>query len=340
MPLKILSIDGGGIIGIVPAKILTYLEEEIRKNKPDYHLVDSFDLIAGTSTGGIIAIGLLIPGENGNPKFLADKLLSLYVEKGKMIFDHGFVKKISNPAGLFDEIYSAHNIERLFEEYFSDVKLSEFLKPCLITTYNIFDRCAAFFNTVDVKKGGEYHNYYARDMARSTSAAPTYFEPADVKAIGGETRYPFVDGGVFANNPAMCALVEVSKLMAKKSANYIFDLREITLISIGTGVNTQNKKSYTYEETKDWGKLSWASPIIDIMMSASAETIDYQLRQLFSNTGNAPNYIRLQPELKRSSPNMDDTHPDNIQALQEDADAFIAKNTDLLRSVIQKILEE
>ena len=74
------------------------------------------------------------------------------------------------------------------------------------------------------------------------------------------------------------------------------------------------------------------------MMSASSETIDYQLRQIFANTGNAHNYIRLQPELKRASPNMDDTHPENIQALQEDADAFIAKNTEELKKVIEKIL--
>ena len=338
MGVKVLSIDGGGIKGIIPAKILKYIEDEIRVVKEDYHLVESFNLIAGTSTGGIIALGLLSPGKGGKPKFLADDLLQLYVEKGNQIFDTDVFRQVVNPSGLFDELYSKENIEKLFKKYFDDIKLSELLKPCLIPSYNIFDRSATFFNTTDVLKGGEYHNYYVRDIARATSAAPTYFEPANIQSLGGDTHYPLVDGGVFANNPAMCALVEVCKALSKVRENYMFDLKEITLISLGTGINTQTKKSFEYNDAKNWGKLKWASPIIDIMMSASSETIDYQLRQIFANTGNSENYVRIQPELKRASPNMDDTQPVNIDALLEDADAYIAKNTDHLKKVIEKII--
>jgi patatin-like phospholipase/acyl hydrolase len=338
MAAKVLSIDGGGIKGVIPARILTFLEKEIRKKDPTYHLVNSFDLIAGTSTGGIIALGLLSPDKDGRPKFLAEELLGLYLDKGDLIFATDFFEKLSTLGGLLDELYEKENIENLFHEYFGDIKLSDLLKACLITSYNIFDRRAVFFNSFDVSKGGDYHNYYVRDLARATSAAPTYFEPSNIQSIDGKTNYPLIDGGVFANNPAMCAIVEISKMMAKENTRFALDLSEVVLLSIGTGVNTQTKKSFSFNQSKNWGKLNWVSPIIDIMMSASAETIDYQLRKIFASTGNKENYIRLQPELKRASANMDDATRGNLAALQEDADDFIARNTELLHSVIEKIL--
>ncbi|MBX7141791.1 MAG: patatin-like phospholipase family protein [Chitinophagales bacterium] len=339
MAAKVLSIDGGGIKGMIPAKILTYIETEIRKTNSSYHLEQSFDLIAGTSTGGIIALGLLSPDKDGNAKFLAGDLLDLYLNKGGQIFETDFFRKLDTLGGLTDELYGHENIERLFKEYFDDIRMSDLLKPCLITSYNIFDRCAVFFNSNDVKKGGDYHNYFVRDLARSTSAAPTYFEPAYIKAIDGKTQYPLIDGGVFANNPSMSAVVEMGKMLTRENEKWSLDLSDIFVLSIGCGVNTQTKKSFPYEKVKNWGKLSWVAPIIDIMMSASSETIDYQLRKIFAATGNPDNYLRIQPELRRASADMDDTRPENMEKLQEDADDFIAKNTELLQRVIQKILQ-
>src|SRR4249920_2467002 len=116
MTSKILSIDGGGIKGVIPAKILTYIESEIRKKDPTYHLVNSFDLIAGTSTGGILALGLLSPGKDGGAKFLAQDLLDLYIKKGGMIFETDFFRKLEAGDGLLDELYGHKNIEALFVE--------------------------------------------------------------------------------------------------------------------------------------------------------------------------------------------------------------------------------
>ncbi|HXS37215.1 MAG TPA: patatin-like phospholipase family protein [Flavipsychrobacter sp.] len=339
MKTRILSIDGGGIKGIIPGRILEYLENKVRENNKNYYISESFDLVAGTSTGGIIAIGLLCPAVDGTAKamYSVTDLLKLYEDKGNEIFDTSVFQKIMNLDGIAHQKYKKDNMERLLKEYFGDIKLSELLKPCLISSYNIFDRKAVFFNKTDTETGGGFNDYYARDIARATSGAPTYFPPADIKTLEGTTYYPLVDGGVFANNPSLCALVEMNKLLSAQAKtnnkSYLLDLANISLLSIGTGVNIATKKSFTYDQTKDWGDLQWASPLIDIMMSASSETIDYQLQQLYSCTDNKENYIRIQPELKRAAPEMDDASSKNIQALLADVDEYITNNSDLLDKI-------
>jgi len=133
----------------------------------------------------------------------------------------------------------------------------------------------------------------------------------------------------------MCALVELSKLNCNKKEGFELNLKDITVISIGTGVHTQNTKRFTYAQTKKWGDVQWIEPLIDIMMSASAETVDYQLSHLYQYTGNADNYIRIQPELSKSAPDMDNASPANIAALQADANDYIANNKTQLDRIIQ-----
>jgi patatin-like phospholipase/acyl hydrolase len=338
MKAKILCIDGGGIKGIIPARILEYIEKHVRNKKGDgYHIHESFNLLSGTSTGGIIVIGLLCPGPDGQAKFSVSDLLDLYVKKGNLIFQTSAWDKIKNVFGILHEKYSPKNIETLFKQYFDDIKLSQLLKNCLIPSYNIYDRCATFYNTDDTKDGDGYQDFYIRDIARATSAAPTYFPPAHIKPMTGETYYTQIDGGVFANNPAMSALVEYAK---QNGTSSVFDLnlKDITLISAGTGVHTATKKRYTYDETKNWGQVSWISPLIDIMMSASSETIDFQLRKLYECTGNKDNYIRIQPDLRRASPEMDDASDKNINALLQDADEYISQNQEFLNKIVDIIL--
>jgi len=344
MKTRVLSIDGGGIKGVVPARILEYIENKVRTSNKDYSISNSFDLIAGTSTGGIIAIGLLcpVPGSSTKALYSVSDLLGLYKDKGHLIFDTDIFDKIRSADGVLRVKYKKDNMESLLLQYFKDIKLSEFLKPCLITSYDIFNRKAVFFNKTDTETGEGFNDYFARDLARATSGAPTYFPSADIKTLGGTTDYSLVDGGVFANNPSLCALVEMNKLQSAQAKDagqpYELSLSDISLLSIGTGVHTSTKKSFTYNQTKEWGDLQWASPLIDIMMSASSETIDYQLQQLYSCTNNGENYIRIQPELKRSSTEMDDASPENIQALLADVDEYITNNSDLLDKIADMLM--
>jgi patatin-like phospholipase/acyl hydrolase len=269
-------------------------------------------------------------------------LLNLYKQHGAGIFDTNFFDKLWNVGDFFDEKYSAAYLEDQLKKYFGDTRLSELLRPCLITAYDIFQRKGVFFNSEDGREKGDRNDFLVRSVARATSAAPTYFEPANIQAIEGTTELPLVDGGIFANNPAMCSIVEASKLVSKRvsaaggNSPYRLDLKNMRLISISTGLNSANIDRFSYGDAKGFGKIQWVTPLIDIMMSASSETIHYQLQTMFQCTGNEENYLRLKPELYRASPKMDDASAGNIDHLLQDADQYINEN----RALLDKLAEE
>lgn len=328
MSFRILSIDGGGIRGIIPGKVLIELENEIKSQYgSDKNISDYFDLITGTSTGGILALGLCIPGANGIQKYSAQDLLNIYVERGDEIFDISTWKSITSVGGLTDEKYDATELEDAIQDYFGNVMLNELIKDCLITTYDIKRRKTHFFTKSD-SINDKKKNFYVKDIARATSAAPTYFETAKIKSSANIT-YPLIDGGLFANNPAMCAYAEARKV------HNVSDSSSMMILSLGTG---KAKKSYPYSDAKDWGAASWIKPVIDIMSSAVSETTDFQLEQIFSSTNCSDNYLRIQTDIpKWCSSDLDDASADNIQALQDVGDELATNKTKELASFVKKL---
>lgn len=320
--VRILSIDGGGIRGILPGVILARLEKKLQeksKNKK-LRLADQLDFISGTSTGGILGLTYLFPDETGKKsKFSAQDAVNLYLERGDKIFDVSLSQKIRSLNGITDEKYNAKEIEEALKDNFGDTKLNALLKPCLITAYDIQNRKAFFFR--QHKANIDINNFKVRDVARSTSAAPTYFEVAHVMNDLG-SPFNLVDGGVFANNPTLCAYSEVRTMdfdgIHNPSANDMF------IVSIGTG---SVKKSYPYKAAKNWGQVQWIKPIIDIMMSGNSETVHYHLKQIFDTLSkrDKADYYRLEPTLGNASSEMDNASPKNLVALEEAAKSYISK---------------
>lgn len=310
---RILSIDGGGIRGIIPGQILVILEEKLKTKtgNDNARIADYFDLISGTSTGGILTCAYLIPDQENpeqkdRPKFNAQQVVDLYLKQGGDIFDVPIGHKLKTGGGVVDEMYPASALEKALNEYFSDTRLSELLKPCLITSYDIKRRMGHFFTQHDALKNPGW-DYLVKDVARATSAAPTYFECSNVKSMT-EVSYPLVDGGVFVNNPTLCAFAEVQ-------IEYKTPVSEMVILSLGTGFS---KKEYDYDKAKNWGMIQWVKPIIDIMMSGVSEVVDYQLRQIFEGVNASSRYLRINTELPNDvSPDMDDASPENLRSLKE-----------------------
>lgn len=325
MSFRILSIDGGGIRGIIPGKVLIQLESEIRTQYGnDKSIADYFDLITGTSTGGILALGLCIADEDNLPKYQAQDLLNIYVERGDDIFDISIWKSITSVAGLNDEKYDVSELEDALNDYFADVMLSQLLKHCLITAYDIKRRRAHFFRS-SAAVNDKTNDFLVRDVARATSAAPTYFETARIKS-SNNIIHPLIDGGLFANNPAMCAYAEARKV------HKISGSENMTLLSLGTG---QSKKSYPYTEAKDWGAASWIKPVLDIMSTAVSETTDFQLQQIFSSSDRADHYLRIQTSIPDGGASaMDNASADNIQALQDIGEQLGSNNQGQLKDFV------
>ena len=312
---RILSIDGGGIRGIIPGQILVALEEKLKKldKNPDARIADYFDLIAGTSTGGILTCIYLCPDKAhpGRPRFSAAEAVDLYLERGDEIFDITFWQKVKSGGGITDEKYSAVELEEALKDFMGDIKLSQLLKPTLITSYDIKRRKGHFFRSHIAKTNNSY-DFLLREVSRSTSAAPTYFEVARAKAMDNIV-YPLIDGGVFVNNPTMCAYSEARKLKFDDFRDRP-TAADMMMLSLGTGTV---EKPYYYKDAKDWGLVQWVQPIIDIMMSGVADTVDYQLSQIYDAVEKPKQYLRISPALGNANSAMDDASVKNLQALKE-----------------------
>src|SRR3954453_22960165 len=280
--MKILAIDGGGIRGLIPALVLA--EIETRTGRPVSSL---FDLVAGTSTGAILACGLTRP----NP-MPAERLAALYEEEGPKIFDASLLKKITSLGGVIDERYDARELVRSLQRHLGDTRLGEAVTGILVTAYDLEARQALILRRDD--------DMSMVDAAHASSAAPTYFEPV---RVGART---LIDGGVFAINPAILAYAE---------ANGSIDV----LASLGTG---DHPRRLPYDEVKDWGAIEWARPIIDVVFDGSADMVDTVLERLVG-----ADYTRLQTRLDEASDDLDDASPENLAALRREAEQLIAERS-------------
>ncbi len=301
-PVRVLAIDGGGIRGVIPAAVLAEIERRTRWTVPEL-----FDLVAGTSTGGIIALGLTAPGEDGTPRWRASDLLELYRREGEHIFSRSVWQRITSVEGVLDEKYPADGLEAALTKYFGDARLRDALTPVLITAYELELRKPFFFRSRRAVADPAY-DFPMREAARATSAAPTYFEPPQLVNEADGERYALVDGGVFANNPSMCAYAEI--LSEHRDADAL-------VVSLGTG---QLNRPIHYEDAKDWGLLGWARQVFNVVLDGVSDTTDYELEQLLG----PERHVRLQIELIGASDDLDDASPENIANLEAKARELIA----------------
>jgi len=306
--IKILSIDGGGIRGIIPAIILDHIEKTT--GKPIYQL---FDLIAGTSTGGILALGLTKPGDPGKAQYSAADLIKFYIDQGPKIFFESIWQKIEKLGEVLEEKYYADAIEKVLKETFGTVKLSEVLTDVVIPSYNIETRDCYFFKSREAKdpKQAAVKDFLLWQVARATSAAPTYFPPFRIDMGGSLPYLPLIDGGVFANNPTACAFAEARRIYEMAT--------EFLVVSLGTG---QLTRPIPYAKAKDWGLLGWAPHILDVVFDGMLDVVDYQMKWLLPKT-HPKQYYRFQTELDKAYDEMDNASEENLNYLKEEAEDIL-----------------
>ncbi len=318
--IKVLAIDGGGIRGIIPALVLAEIEQRTGKGTAEL-----FDLIAGTSTGGILALGLSKPGRDGRPQYTAQDLVKLYETEGKRIFSRSLWHRIRALGNLLDEKYPSKGIETVLREYFGEARLGDALAEVIITSYDIERRNPFFFKSRRAQEKG--YNFLMRDVARATSAAPTYFEALQLFDLENPSEYyPLVDGGIFANNPTMCGYVEAKRTRERKT--------DFLVVSLGTGLYT---RPLLYKKAKDWGLAEWAVPILDVVFDGVSDTVDYQMRQLLPAESGVQRYYRFQAKLDEKNDKMDDTDPDNLRELVLLAEGIIRDQQEELKSLCKQL---
>ncbi len=329
----ILAIDGGGVRGIVPAIILTELVKRLRAVGKEEYLHRYFDLIVGTSAGGIVASSLCTP-KPGDPNasiFTPDEIVRFFHNESKKIFPQSFAQRIKNTLVLIDEKYDAQPLELILDEFLKDAKLSESLTNIVLTAYDLEKRLPVFMTNI-IDKSGIFRDFLVKDAVRATTAAPTFFEPARIRCASDGAYFSLVDGGVFMNDPAVAAIYHANLLG--------YDLKNALIVSLGTGTET---RPYMYHDVKSWGVLRWVSPsrgipLLSIIMSGQATASQTMLEKALNQGNRKKRYIKIDAPLHPGNDDLDDSSEENLRELEVFAEGLKDKFTADLDYIVSQLV--
>ena len=323
MAFKILCCDGGGIRGLITALLIQDLDKS-------YQVIKNADGFAGTSTGGLIALGLA----NGQT---IDTIVDVYTNKGSTIFQpNGWLldaqarpqnqapaqsaQELGSGPGLFKCQYVNTGLKQVAGSMVSG-KLSSVGPFVAVNSARLWDMDQNSWEPCTISNGTKnvYRDIDMLDAALATSAAPTYFPPYAV----GDYGY-FADGGTFANNPSMTAIVEAIY------QGYVSGPSDILMLSLGTGVNPVGMPNNDVGNPLDWGVTHWLWPssnglvpamaLLNLTMDATAELAAAQAAQLLGG-----NYMRANVPLSQPFA-LDDYQ--NVETLVNATQDYIANSSD------------
>lgn len=320
---KILSIDGGGIRGLIPAKVLAELESELQKGEPEKKLYEHFDLICGTSTGAILAIGIALG-------ISAKELAKFYEENAKVIFPRFIFRFLPQKSRVFfNAIYSNKKLLKKLKEVYAnanggrDPLIDDLKTKVCIPAFNGNDGKINVFKT-------RHHPEYRRDyklpayhVAMSSASAPVYFPPHTFtfKNEHGEGKnINMIDGGIFANNPALVGVFEATDKLDIPIGN-------ISVLSLGTGQGRVIiKKSWRPKNVFDW--LFPNPKLVDLVLDTQAQITEQYLlflHRALAKTGNTFAHLRIQHDMKGDNIELNSSkkkHIDRMESIGEE----LAKN--------------
>lgn len=283
-PLRVLSLDGGGIRGIITAAWLDRLEGYLQAEHPNSKLADYFDIVAGTSTGSILACAIA----QGTP---ARQIIDMYLDKGEVVFPpSGWFRLDAWQAGFrrlkgiaeegwrvffpnaFAPKYSGRGLDEVLQGVF---KGECFFRPnepqCVVTGFDAFSGMPVIFNSTNPN----FAHLRTWEVVRASCAAPTYFPAMPISF--GPNQSGLVDGGIAANNPTSVAAVEAIKRLQQGTRGHQFDPNQLFIASFGAGYL---KGRVSLDSARRWGTVEWMPSIIDLMFTGSTEVVDHTVRHL------------------------------------------------------------
>ncbi|CAN6448212.1 unnamed protein product [Victoria cruziana] len=304
--ITILSIDGGGVRGIIPGAILSFLEAQLQElDGKNARIADYFDVIAGTSTGGLVTAMLTAPDADNRPLYAAKDIVPFYLDNCPKIFPQSsgpwnVVEK--SVAGLTGPKYDGKYLHELLQEKLRDTQLHQTLTNVVIPTFDVKLLQPIIFSSYKLKRDPT-KDALLSDICIGTSAAPTFLPAHYFETKGEKTReYNLIDGGVCANNPTLVAVTEVSAEMVQQNPDFFTvkptDYGRFLVISLGTG-SAKHEHRYDAESAAKWGVAGWllnggSNPLIDIFSQSSADMVDFHLSVVFQASLSEKNYLRIQ----------------------------------------------
>lgn len=314
--LNVLSLDGGGIKGIAPARILQEIEERTGKSCSQL-----FNIASGTSTGGMIASLIAATDENGKAKFSAKDILEIYLNQGSKIFNKSFLRNIKTGFGIWGAKYSRSFLDKLLKEKLENQKLSQSPIDLFLTTYSIKDQKPIILNTADALKNSE-NDFYLSDAAGATSAAPTYFDPKILSNVNNSKILYAADGGIFANDHEIIAICNIYKKY-KTTHN-------MRLLSLGTGNFSIDPNLVKYNN----GLIGWIIKrnLIASLMDADEEFDHFLISEIFKFE-----HYRIQPQFKENKISLDNTSQKNMNLILSLTEKYIKENSKEIDQICKKL---
>lgn len=320
---SILSIDGGGIRGLLPAKVLAELEQELQRAHPGKKLYEHFDLICGTSTGAILAIAIAL----GIP---ANNLVKFYKDHAQMIFPKWYLKIIPRKGrAIITSIYSNKKLRKKLKEIYSEANggvppnLHDMKTNVCIPVFNGND---GQINVLKTRHSEEYFRDYklpAHEVALSSASAPIYFPPHTFRFSnehGTGMNVNMIDGGIFANNPSLIAILEATEKLGQ-------DFADIRLLSLGTGKGRHIIKS-SWRPKDIWYWLFPKPRLLDIILDSQAQITEQYiafLKKIVGKQNNDFDYLRIQYDMGGDAIDLNASKNQDIQRLEAIGDE-LAKN--------------
>ncbi|KAK1263313.1 Patatin-3-Kuras 1 [Acorus gramineus] len=305
--VTVLSIDGGGVRGLIPATILSFLESKFQElDGEDARIANYFDVIARTSTGGLVTALITAPNDNNLPLYAAKDITRFYLEHFPKIFPQN--RHHTSAGSLIEAIkgpkYDGKYLQSLVRDVLGEMRLDQTLTKVVIPTFDIKLLQPTIFTTYEAKTE-VLKNPLLSDVCISTLAAPTYlpahcFETRNPK---GEVRnFNLIGGAIAENNPTLLAMNHITKEITMGNEDFLsikpIDYGKFLVISLGAGSSKKDGK-YNAAMAAKWGVLGWLyrdgnSPIFDVFSEASANMVDIHASTLFHVLQCQTNYLRIQ----------------------------------------------
>lgn len=277
---RVLSIDGGSTTGIVAGAALVHLEDQIRlkTGDPHAHIVDFFDIIAGTGVGAILAAMLSADDGSDRPLFSAREAVGLISEKNSELFKLKLVGILRRRRR-----FSGKSMDKVLKEAFKRedgtvLTLKDTCKPLLIPCYDLQSSAPFVFSRADASESPSF-NFELWKVCRATSATPSLFKPFALTSVDGKTTCSAVDGGLVMNNPTAAAVTHV--LHNKRDFPLVNGVEDLLVLSLGNGHTSARLN----------GECSTSS-VVDIVLDGVSETVDQMLGNAFC--WNRTDYVRIQ----------------------------------------------
>jgi uncharacterized protein len=340
---RVLSIDGGGIRGLIAARVIARLEELISEEAgEERRMADCFHMFAGTSTGGLLALGLTVPdpANPSRPRLSGADLVELYMSEGPRIFGDTLHKLISL-GGWIAPKHSEARLAQALRDRFGEARLREALRELIVTSYDMSEPGPHFFKRWRAREADD-RDAPIVDVGLSTAAAPTYFPS---HGLGGRA---LVDGGLFAANPSVAAVVEALKRRDEEPRH--LSAGELLLVSLGTG---QHETGHAQSQVRRWGRIGWILPrrqdpaLIAAFLDGQSDAADHWVEILLNHEpgravaepaaqGTGPRYFRFQTKLSVSTP-LDDASPRALEQLNDAAAGLLEEQGERLREVARRL---